>query len=158
MKKLILVSLSMVFAISIFAQSPHNILRKYKNNDGVMSVKFEGDVLDLLKNELSENEGKEIKSELEYMDIIVFREGTSISEADKVKLKNALASENYELLINVKDGKNKVKILGLSNGDTISKVFVNADTEKFNVYMVIKGEIYFEDLKNLDLGKIDNMF
>ena len=133
MKKLTITCLSLMFTLTVFAQSPHNLLRQYKNNDGVMAIKFDGDVMGIL----DQVDGAEIKSELEYMDIIVFKEGTDITDADQAKLKSGLEKEKYELLVNVKDGKNRVRVMGLDNGDTISQVFINANTEKANIYVCI---------------------
>jgi len=145
----------MAITATTFAQgTPHNILRKYKNNDGVMSLKFEGDVLDLINRK----DGEELKSKLDYMDIIVFKEGSDLSDSDRTALKQSLSNDNFEMLINAKDGKNKVKIMGLDTGDNLSHVFVNANTEKANIYVVIKGELFFEELKDLNLEKVDNIF
>ena len=154
MKNQILTILCMCICMSIFAQSPHNILREYKNNDGVVSLKFDGDIMGLLNS----TDGEEIRSELDYMDIIVFKEGTDITESDGTKLKAALKAENYELLINVKDGKNRIKVMGQDEGETISKVFINANTDKANIYVVVAGTIFFDELQNLNLEGIDNIF
>lgn len=154
MKKQFLTLLMLSVCMSIFAQSPHNILREYKNNDGVVSLKFDGDIMGLLNSK----DGKEIKSELEYMDIIIFKEGTDMTDSDQKSLHKALVDDNYEILINAKDGKNRVKVMGQDQGDTISKVFINADTEKANIYVVVAGKIYFDELQNLNLDKIDNIF
>lgn len=152
MKRNILLIIGIAISTTIFAQSsPHNILRKYKNDDGVISVKFDGDVMELLNSK----DGEEIKSELEFMEIILFREGTDISKSDEVNLKSGLEAQNYELLINAKEGKNRVKVMGLDEGDTLSQVYVNAKTEKGNVYVIVKGKLFFEELKNLNLDKID---
>jgi len=154
MKKILLTALTLIIGISTYAQSPHNILRQYKNNDGVMSLKFDGDIMGMLDND----NGEEIKSELEFMDVIMFKEGGDISDADKAKLKAGLEADNYELLINAKDKGNRVKVMGLQEGETISQVFINANTEKANIYVVVKGKLYFDELKKLNLDRVDNFF
>jgi len=154
MKKILLTALTLIIGISTYSQSPHNILRQYKNNDGVMSLKFDGDIMGMLDSP----DGEEIKSELEYMEVIMFKEGGDLTEADQAKLKAGLKADNYELLINAKDKGNRVKVMGLQEGETISQVFINADTEKANIYIVVKGKLYFDELKKLNLDKVDNFF
>jgi len=154
MKKQFLTLVFLSVCMSVFAQSPHNILREYKNNDGVVSLKFDGDIMGLLNSD----NGEEIKSELDYMDIIIFKEGTDMTAGDQKSLHNSLTQDNYELLINAKDGKNRVKVMGQNEGETITKVFINANTEKANIYVVVAGKIYFEELQNLNLDKIENIF
>lgn len=153
MKYLSSLLLLLAICTASMAQSePHNILRKYKNNDGVMALKFEGDVMNMLQKA----DGQPLKSDLEYMDIIVFKKDTDISKADQAALMQSLANDNFELLINARAGGNKIKLLGLDNGESLSHVFLNANTEEVNVYVVMKGSLYFEELKDINLDKLEN--
>lgn len=142
---------ALLFSMTAFSQNPYNILRKYKNDDGVVAIKFEGDMLNLLKSE-----GETLKSELDYMDIIVFKEGKDMKKEDKKELTSLLKKENFQMLINAKHEQGKLKIMGLDGGDWISKVYANVQSDKANVYVVMKGKIYFEELQKLNVDKLGN--
>lgn len=154
MKKIILSLCMMAFAVAVFGQNPHNILRKYKNNDGVMSVKFEGDILDMLEG----TEEEPIKSTLKYVDIVFFKEGQDLSEADQQALKTELKNSDYEMLINVKDDGKQIKVMGVDGGETIKKAYVSVKAKEFNVYVVVEGNIYFDELSKINLDKVDGLF
>jgi hypothetical protein len=131
-----------------------NILRKYKNDPGVIAWQFEGD----LASFFNRNDGEAVKSSIESVEFILFNEGKNISEKDKDKLKKRIKSDNYEMLIQARDKGKKIKILGIEEGDIIKKVFAQVKSDDYNVYFFLTGKIYLEDLSALDIdGLMDGI-
>ena len=127
-----------------------NILRKYKNDPGVIAWQFEGD----LASFLNRKDGEAVKSSIESVEFILFNEGKNISEKDQTKLKKRIESDNYEMLVHARDKGKKIKILGIEEGDIIKKVFAQVKNDDYNVYFFLTGKIFLEDLSALDIDSL----
>jgi len=131
-----------------------NIFRKYKNDSGVISWQFEGD----LASFLNRKDGEAIKSNIESVEFILFNEGKNISDNDQEKLKKKIDGDNYELLIQARDQGKNIKILGIEDGDVIKKVFAQIKSDDYNIYFFLTGKIYLEDLSELNFdGMMDGI-
>lgn len=153
MKNLLVILIFSITTISLNAQyGVDNIFRKYKNDSGVIAWQFEGD----LSSFLDRKDGEAIKSSIESVEFILFNEGKNISDDDKEKLKRKIESDNYETLIQARDKGQKIKILGIEDGDVIKKVFAQVRSEDYNVYFFLTGKIYLEDLSELNIEGLMN--
>lgn len=152
MKNVITILLVAFVSISVSAQyGVDNIFRKYKNDKGVLAWQFEGDISKLLKTK----DGGKIKSTLESVDFVMFiEEGTDISEKDQVKLKEKIKMDRYELLVQARDKGQKIELMGIEDGDTITKVFAQVSFENRSAYFFLTGEIYLEDLNNIEYDSL----
>jgi len=148
MKNLLIILIFTITTISLNAQyGVDNIFRKYKNDSGVIAWQFEGD----LSSFLDRKDGESIKSSIESVEFILFNEGKNISDEDQEKLKLKIESDNYETLIQARDKGQKIKILGIEDGDVIKKVFAQVKSKDYNVYFFLTGKIYLEDLTELNI-------
>lgn len=153
MKNLLAILIFTFTTIGLNAQyGVDNILRKYKNDPGVIAWQFNGDIASFLDR----NDGQALKSSIESVEFIIFNEGKNISEEDKSKLKKKIESDNYETLIQARDKGKRIKILGIEEGDVIKKVFAQVKSDDYNVYFFLTGKIYLEDLSALDIEGIMN--
>ncbi|MFT6336682.1 MAG: hypothetical protein ACI86M_002029 [Saprospiraceae bacterium] len=152
MKNIITILLVSFISFSASAQyGVDNIFRKYKNNKGVVSWQFEGDIANMLKTK----DGNEIKSSLESVDFVMFiEEGTDISDKDRQELKEKIESDRYEVLIQARDKGQKLKLMGIQEGDIITKVFAQVSFEKRSAYFFLTGEIFLEDLNNIEFESL----
>jgi len=147
MKNLILIVVLAISSITVNAQyGVDNIFRKYKNDSGVMAWQFDGDISKMLNRE----DGVNIKSSIESVDFVLFTNEGDITEKDQDKLARKIQDENYELLVQARDKGQKIKIMGISNGDSIKKVFAQMKVQNMNAYFFLTGEIYLEDLQEID--------
>lgn len=148
MKKNILTCLLVLTTLLMYSQnSIEKVLRKYKNDEGVISLNFAGDLSKFLKNECGD-----LKTKIESCEVLVFEGKSGVSTEDKTKLKSALASDKYETLMNVKDKKGKINIQAISNGESLKKVFAEVTAEGKQIYLVFTGKLYFEELSKLNLN------
>ena len=155
MKNLLAILIFTIATISLNAQyGVDNIFRKYKNDSGVISWQFEGD----LASFLNRKDGEAIKSNIESVEFILFNEGKNISDNDQEKLKKKIDGDNYELLIQARDQGKNIKILGIEDGDVIKKVFAQIKSDDYNIYFFLTGKIYLEDLSELNFdGMMDGI-
>lgn len=148
MKNIIAILIFTITSIGLNAQyAVDNIFRKYKNDSGVIAWQFEGD----LASFLDRKDGEAIKSSIESVEFILFNEGKNISDKDKDKLKEKIKDDNYETLIQARDKGQKIKIMGIEDGDVIRKVFAQVKSEDYNVYFFLTGKIFLEDLSELNI-------
>jgi len=152
MKNTITILLVAFVSLSVSAQyGVDNIFRKYKNDKGVIAWQFEGDIAGMLKT----TNGEDIKSSLESVDFVMFiEEGKDISDKDQQKLKEKINSDGYEMLVQARDKGQKVKLMGIQNGDSITKVFAQVSFENKSAYFFLTGEIFLEDLNNIEFDSL----
>jgi len=152
MKNTITILLVAFVSLSVSAQyGVDNIFRKYKNDKGVIAWQFEGDIAGMLKT----TNGEDIKSSLESVDFVMFiEEGKDISDKDQQKLKEKINSDGYEMLVQARDKGQKVKLMGIQSGDSITKVFAQVSFENKSAYFFLTGEIFLEDLNNIEFDSL----
>jgi len=153
MKNILVILLFAIASLTANAQyGVDNVFRKYKNDPGVISWQFEGDITSFMNRK----DGKSIKSSVDGVEFILFNEGKNISEKDEEKLKRKIDGDNYEVLIDARDKGNKVKILGIEDGDIIKKVFAHVEKDEMNIYFFLTGKIFLEDLSALNMDGFMN--
>jgi hypothetical protein len=145
--------INLIIAIVIFAfsslysqNSVETVLRKYKNDEGVISLNFKGDLSKFLKTQ----EKIKLKSSIDACEVLVFSAKEDINKADKTKLKTALSKDNYEMLVNVKDKKGKMELHAISHGDVLGKIFANVNYDNRNFYFLFTGKIHFDELSKMN--------
>jgi Domain of unknown function (DUF4252) len=136
-----------VFCNPLWAQKNiDQVLRKYKNDEGVVNMNFTGEVLKKF------NESKEkIKSTVDNVDIVMFKSKEDISSSDKLKIKELITREKYDLLVDVKNKDQKVKLYAKENGNFLSHVFAQVNYDDMNIYFMLSGNIIFEELAKLGM-------
>lgn len=137
----------LLFSTSAISQKNiDQVLRKYKNDEGVMNMSFSGDLLKSLSGTK-----EDLKSKIETVDVIVFDNGQNIDKADEVKIKAVLNRDKFDLLIDVKNKQNKVQVYATESGQYLDKVFAFVNSKELNAYFILSGKIVFEELSKLNL-------
>lgn len=146
--------LTTITATSLSAQyAVDNVLRKYKNDSGVISMSFEGDLTEYIMDDADP-----IKSSLEKVDIIVFNEGKDISNSDQKKVSSRLKKDQYDLLIKARNDGQRIDVYGIESGEALKKVYAHIVAEEMNIYFFLTGELYMEDITDLDFEKFAEKF
>ena len=143
-----LLLISFLFTVTFtFSQSSiESVLRKYKNDENVVSLNFKGD----LSKFLNGNEGTKLKSKINGCDVLIFNNKEEVSVNDKAKIKAALSKDNYEMLVNVKDKQGKMELHAISKGDILSKVYANVNFDNKNIIVIFTGSLIFEELSKMN--------
>jgi hypothetical protein len=147
MTKTILIFLIMTLvAFETSAQSMDKVLRKYRNDEGVVSLNFGGDISRYMKS----NEVK-MKSKIESCDVLIFNDPNNVTSKDLIAIKKLLTDNKFDEMISVKDKRGKANIYTISKGETLSHVFGILKAEKRNIYITLTGNIYLEELSKLNM-------
>ena len=133
--------------ISLGAQKNiEQIFRKYKNDEGVANLNFTGEVLKMINS----TETK-IKSSVDVVDILVFNENDDISNADKDKISEVLLRDKFDLLIDVRNKTQKVKLYAVETGSFLNKVYAHVNSPDLNAYFILTGKIIFDELAKMGM-------
>ena len=122
------------------------VLRKYKNDGGVMNLNFTGEVL----NMLNENKSK-LKSTIDVVDVLIFENKNDINASDKIKIKDVLSRYKFDLMIDIKNKTQNVKLYALEDGAFLNKIYAHVNSPEMNAYFVLSGKIIFEELAKLGM-------
>ena len=120
----------------------YHVLRKYKNDQGVVSYDMEGDFTNLFKD-------RNLKSKLTKMNILVMGEDFNFDKSDQTEIDRILNNLNYELLINVKNVDGKIKLYAIDTGKYLSNLYLMGDYQGKKILVTINGVVYFEELSQL---------
>ncbi len=145
--KIIICSIFSILFFNLGAQKDiEQIFRKYKNDEGVVNMNFTGEVLKMINSTESK-----IKSSVDVVDILVLNENDDISSSDKAKISEVLQREKFDLLIDVKNKTQKVKLYAVETGSFLNKVYAHVNSSEMNAYFILTGKIIFEELAKLGL-------
>jgi len=122
------------------------IFRKYKNDEGVVNMNFTGEVLQMMNSS-----DKKLQSKVELVDILVFQEKNDISSDDKSSIQKVLSRDKFDLLVDVKNKDQKVKLFALDGGEYLQKLYCHINTTELNAYFILSGKIIFNELAKLGL-------
>lgn len=145
------------FTTSSFAQTGiSNLMRKYKNDSKVATIKYEGDKF---KNFFTNNSA--IKTKMEFIDIMTFSKNYDITEEDRSKIKVLLQKDQFEELINAKSKEGTIKVYAATSKDVIKSLYASIKTDNTIYYVLMKGNIYLEELgtigSKLNISQLDFM-
>lgn len=147
MKKLMILLVLASLATGLSAQKKiSHVLRKYKNDANVMNINLNGDLSNMIKQS-----DMEIKSQIDLLDVLVFEKGTDVSDKHKSTIKNILNETGYDLLVNAKDKRGKLKVYIKENTEHIEELYAVLFAEGLNIHFILAGEIQYEDLSKLSM-------
>jgi hypothetical protein len=137
-----------LFMQNLSAQtSVDKVLRKYRNDRGVASFNFAGDVGRYMQS----NKDK-LKSQIETCDVLIFDPKNNLEAKDLTTLKAIVKGNSYEELINIRDKRGTANIYVISKSDDVVKeVFAMVNAEGKNIYAVIRGNILLDELSKLNM-------
>ena len=148
MNKIFITTVICLLGLSVFGQrSIQNTLRKYKNNEGVVSVNYKDEI-----NKMFLKDAPELKTRIEYVDVLVFNEKGDISADDKTAIHTKLNEEKFDLLLNAKQKEGRLELYTQGPDSELSMVFANAKKDNYNVYFIMKGKIVLDELTKLGMN------
>jgi tRNA/tmRNA/rRNA uracil-C5-methylase (TrmA/RlmC/RlmD family) len=134
--------------VSLPAQKNINqILRSYKNDQGVQTFRFSDAGF---KKWISSE--KELKSYIEDAEVIMFSENKDISKEDKARILTTLTKNKYELLTEYREKKYKAQLFIQENNSIIEKIYAEMSSGDMKVYFIFNGRIWPDELGDLGLN------
>lgn len=125
-----------------------NTLRKYKNDAGIVSLKFDGQGFIDKANKNNKN----LKSKIDFIDVYYMEDGVKLSEKDQAKITASLEKDNFELIIRVKEKDHNINCYVKESKNALSHAFAKVDMEGKNFYVFIAGDFYLEELSQLEMN------
>ncbi len=136
--------LAVILSINLQAQKKvDHVLRKYKNDSGVVALDLSGDFSSMLSN-------KELLSKIDKLNIMVFSDDEDISEKDRVRLKKSLQSNGYEKLMNAKSKDGSVKLFVIEEEEYITHLYAEMKGMGKRIFLTLEGEVIYDELRQFD--------
>ncbi len=130
-----------------------NLMSKYTDNSDVIKLDMQGNLINFILAKQAEDEGKEIKSTIDHVKLLVAGETSKISKTDIDAVTDEVRGDSYEELINVKDGGNIIRIMIKESGDFITHAFVSVfSDDDTQIIGVLTGKIVPEEIMTLIQG------
>ena len=111
-----------------------------------MNLNFTGEVLKML----NENKSK-LTSTIDVVDVLIFENKNDINASDKIKIKDVLSRDKFDLMIDIKNKTQNVKLYALEDGAFLNKIYAHVNSPEMNAYFVLSGTILFEELAKLGM-------
>jgi hypothetical protein len=92
-----------------------------------------------------------VKSTIETVEVFLFEKKKDVAGSDKTKIANVLSRDKYDLLIDIKNKDQKVRLYGIESGDFLNKVYAQVNTPDINVYFILSGKIIFDELADMGM-------
>jgi Domain of unknown function (DUF4252) len=115
-----------VFVLAFHASQAQDfgLYWKYKDYDNAIAVSVPGWVAKLGSTFMDEKEGRRIVRKIKKVRVLVFQEGSPITERDIKRFNRKAKRRNLDELVTVREGKTRVQIYGKMRRNSIRKVVV----------------------------------
>ncbi|HMQ49937.1 MAG TPA: DUF4252 domain-containing protein [Saprospiraceae bacterium] len=152
--KTLLLSIILLFLsyVGVFAQS-ESILQfydKYKQQENVTNVKMQGWVLKLASNFSDDEEGKKLLEKITQLRVLVMEEGNLVSPDEYKSLVKKVGKDKFELLMNLREGKEVIDIFIREDAESITDVLLLVSGDDQFVLLSLEGKFQLSDLNDLD--------
>lgn len=154
MKKSIIIATALLLSLTATAQDGRSIYNKYSDYDGVSAVYISPSMFKLIGKipELPVGDsGVDISPIINSLSgfYLLDSENPSINRGLKEDAEKFVRNGTYELLMEVKDNGEKVKIFTCGNDKVINSLVLTAFEEKECVFIAINGEILRSELEKI---------
>lgn len=152
MRKTILAIISLLVCAGAFAQDYKSVYQKYSDHDNVTAVyvspamfRLIGKVPDVRINDGDVNLGPMIKSMTGFY--MLQTEDQNLAEKISKDLGKVVTGKNMELLMEVKEKGQKVKIFSVGDNEFINSLVLNVTEAEQRIFISIDGLIKRRDLE-----------
>lgn len=129
-----------------------NFYQKYKNNDNVVNVNIQGWVLKMVATFTDDEDlPKDLIRKISHLRVLVMEDGNPVSKNEYSGLLSDVKNDNFETILTVRDGKDKVHLLIREDRELITDAIVLVRSDDEFVMVSLEGAFSLNDLKHLDL-------
>lgn len=147
MKQLMMLVLVLMTAGFLHAQTPSDIFSRYSGEENVMHLKMNGSMFN--------NDTEKYKSDIELIEVLVLPKDHMKGRVDLESFSRVAKSANYDTLMELRSGEDRVEVFSIGEGDVFSSIIVNVFGEKNLVLVQLDGRIFKEDIDKLDFDSGD---
>lgn len=131
-----------------------SLLRLYHNDDNAVAWNLTGDLLNIFA---SATDSLGVESTVDDVSVVMFEKGADVSDKHRAQLKELLADNHYESLINARTDGRVVKIYALDSGDYIERLYGRVDTGDYILYATLSGRILYSDITKIDVEQFTKL-
>ncbi len=133
------------------SKSVKKFYNKYANYENVSDVTLQGWVLKMASNFADDKTAERMLEKITKLRVLTMENGNLVNPADYSKLMREVRSDNFEDLIQIRNGTEHINLLIREDGETITDVvlFVN-DADNF-LLLSLEGALKFSDLQNINI-------
>ena len=158
MKKIIVTAIAILRAVAMFAQNGESIYRKYSGKPGVTGVYISPAMFRMMGSLPLEEmvDGQDLAPLIKQMNGFYLIEVSDAAIAGEVEadVRRLLSSNKFELLMEVKDEGNTVKMMSLTEGDYVKSFVISCIEENETVFICLDGDILKSDLDNFIASQV----
>ena len=158
MKKIIVTAIAILMAVAMFAQNGESIYRKYSGKPGVTGVYISPAMFRMMGRLPLEEmvDGQDLAPLIKQMNGFYLIEVSDAAIAGEVEadVRRLLSSNKFELLMEVKDEGNTVKMMSLTEGDYVKSFVISCIEENETVFICLDGDILKSDLDNFIASQV----
>ena len=158
MKKIIVTAIAILMAVAMFAQNGESIYRKYSGKPGVTGVYISPAMFRMMGSLPLEEmvDGQDLAPLIKQMNGFYLIEVSDAAIAGEVEadVRRLLSSNKFELLMEVKDEGNTVKMMSLTEGDYVKSFVISCIEENETVFICLDGDILKSDLDNFIASQV----
>ena len=158
MKKIIVTAIAILMAVAMFAQNGESIYRKYSGKPGVTGVYISPAMFRMMGSLPLEEmvDGQDLAPLIKQMNGFYLIEVSDAAIAGEVEadVRRLLSSNKFELLMEVKDEGNAVKMMSLTEGDYVKSFVISCIEENETVFICLDGDILKSDLDNFIASQV----
>lgn len=132
-----------------------DLFRKYSGNDGFTTIVINKDLLDFAFTSNNDKDIDELKGKISDLRILIsnkHQQGNISTFKDEIK--NSIAKSDYQNLIEILNGKNKVNFYVKKDNDKIIHLILIASENDEEVLLSLKGQFTMKEL--IEMGKDSN--
>ena len=158
MKKIVVTAIAILMAVATFAQNGESIYRKYSGKPGVTGVYISPAMFRMMGSLPLEEmvDGQDLAPLIKQMNGFYLIEVSDAAMAGEVEadVRRLLSSNKFELLMEVKDEGNTVKMMSLTEGDYVKSFVMTCIEENETVFICLDGDILKSDLDNFIASQV----
>jgi hypothetical protein len=144
MKQLLVLFIAAFTSTIISAQTPSEIFSRYSGEENVVHLKMNGSMFN--------SDSEKYKSDIDDIEVLVVPKDHMKARVDLESFSKVARSSNYDTLMEVVSGNDRVEVFSKGSGDEFSSIIVNVFGDDNLVLVRLDGRIFKSDLDKIDFN------
>ena len=142
MKQLFALMFALFTFGSLQAQTPDEIFSRYAGEENVVHLKMNGSMFN--------SDNNKYKSDIDKVEVLVLPKDHLKGRVDLESFAKVARSANYDTLMEVRSGQDRVEVFSQGGEDEYNSIIVNVFGDENLVLVRLDGTIYKSDLDKID--------
>ena len=135
---------------SFAQQGIQNFYKKYMTNEKMTNINLSGWVLEMAAKYADEGEEKEMLEKITKLRVMIMEDANLVTKTDYSDLIRDIKKDDFESLMNIKEGGDKIDLYIRDDGETITNVLVLVNGDEEFVLLSLEGNLKFSDLNDIN--------